>query len=1333
MKFISIGLWFYFVVYCILFPFELSGYQLNHESISGVPFISTYTEEDFGEYSDNWGIHENLCIGQDSDGIMYFGNSEGVLVYDGTRWDLISLPEDFGVSSLAIDAQDRIYIAGVDRFGYLNKDRRYQFICLSDSLPGNSRKTLGVNNIICRPEGVYFQTKHSIIHWDGKIIEELFRSTANSFSKGFVVKDRYIFQDYKKGLMVLSGNDLESVNAGDFFSDIRVSAILPLSDGYLICTYRHGLFILDQGVVREFKFEIPDYLVGQHIESALLLDNGEIALGTSDKGILVLDENGAFRLRIDDDKVIPSLFITDIFQDVSGLLWISTAFGLAKIEYPGPYTVFNSINGLDGVVYDVQGFDQSIYVATNEGLFVNNNPRGGQTFAKIGDFEGKVWHLLKTNGALLIGTGSGLYRISNEQRELHKLLDVPCMYLTQSRLDPDRFYISSDAGVSRFKVTGGQFKLEAEFPDVTGFTRTVHEQKDGNLWIESNYGYLWRIEFRTGRDYIVRQYTHEDGLPGKFGRIYLIDDHPWFVCFSDKTTYEYVDTSDRFREDRTLNQKLGFPGQGVFINYQDTKGNVLFTVRGHGHEPERMLAEKTGSDAYRFQYLEEERIEHLIKEYAVFVDDDREMVWYTGAKGLMVHNLRENHPKRKILPANITRVYYQTDSLLRANEGITKLPYNDNYFRFQYSSPNFQAEDLNTYQYFLSGFDRGWSSWSSETQRDFTLLPPGRYVFRVRSKDVRGDISSEDSFAFHILLPWYRSFWAIISYVILVGFLILLLIKWRTWRLQRAKNQLEEEIRLRTEEVREKNERLMEQTERLREQAEKLKDLDLQKSRLYSNISHEFRTPLTLIKAPIARVISSGIDKIDLKHARMIYRNSNRLLHLVNQLMDLSKLDARSMKMNATEGDINRFLRRIASSFSSMAALKNIDYEIDLPQSSFWCSFDRDKLEKIINNLLSNAFKYTPIGGEVRVFVTMVNENISISVIDSGIGIKVEEHQKIFNRFYQVDNSNTKEYPGTGIGLALTKELVDLFKGKIKVEPRPEGGTIFQVIFPVVEIRNLALSPFQDLPALDNYEHIEDISVATGIAKGPKILIVEDNPDMLAFISEVLAGKYSILFAQNGQEGLEKAREEGPDLIITDLMMPKLDGLEVCANLRGNELTSHIPIILLTAKDGRSNRIKGFQTGADDYLTKPFDHLELQARVGNLIEQRKRLRNLFKQKFSIDPEDVDIPSLDRQFLRKLVEVVEDRYSDPLFGATEMQQMLALSKTNLHRKLTALTGLSAGQFIREYRLKKAASILGQNGANVTQTALSVGFSSLSYFAKCFRKRYGVNPSEYTVTT
>lgn len=532
------------------------------------------------------------------------------------------------------------------------------------------------------------------------------------------------------------------------------------------------------------------------------------------------------------------------------------------------------------------------------------------------------------------------------------------------------------------------------------------------------------------------------------------------------------------------------------------------------------------------------------------------------------------------------------------------------------------------------------------------------------------------------------------------------------------------------------NAQLKKQSQQLEAQTQKLRELDTAKSTFFANISHEFRTPLTLILNSlidrISTVKASG-DTSELDQLEVMHRNARRLLNLINQLLDLSRLDARQMKLSPENCNLTRLINIIYASFSSLSYSRQINFSLLMPAEEILCRVDSDKFEKILYNLLSNAFKFTPVGGSVELKTEVVraeNNFVRVAVSDSGRGIASDQIAHVFDRFYQGNQYYTDEQ-GTGIGLALTKELVELHKGKIWVESEAEKGAKFIIQLPLVPINeNEGIAEEAVFPV-----QIESLSTAsmpeefvTPEDDKPTVLLVEDNEDLRRYIQQHLSGKYQVIISENGRKGLEKAISTIPDLVISDWMMPEMDGITLCSNLKTDERTSHIPIIILTALAGDEVKLKGLETGADDYLTKPFDNRELHVRVKNLIDTRRQLREKFSKELHLGPKKIAVTSMDEKFLERVMETVETHMGDPDFSMEKFGQQVGLSRMQLHRKLKALTNQSPGDFLRTMRLQRAKRLLESRSGNVSEIAYEVGFNNLSYFSKCYKEEFGISPNE-----
>lgn len=516
----------------------------------------------------------------------------------------------------------------------------------------------------------------------------------------------------------------------------------------------------------------------------------------------------------------------------------------------------------------------------------------------------------------------------------------------------------------------------------------------------------------------------------------------------------------------------------------------------------------------------------------------------------------------------------------------------------------------------------------------------------------------------------------------------------------------------------------------------RLRELDQLKSTFFTNISHEFRTPLTLIISPLQKLLSQEKEKKVINELGLIHRNAIHLLSLTNQLLDLSKLEAGKLSLNVSKGNFIEFVKIILASFESLAVDKNITFEYDLKDAPTTAYYDEDKLLKVINNLLSNAFKFTPVAGRVKLKAEAREHTVYVSVSDTGPGLDAEEREEVFKRFHQ-NMKMASHAPGTGVGLTLSKELMTLHYGAIKVDSQNGEGSTFTISFPLNKsgYRQADLSEeiIEESTVVD-YNETEAKEYEVSAAKeGPLVLIVEDNTDLRNHINSILEENYTVLQATDGKDGIAKALEAIPDLIISDLMMPEVDGIELCNQLKENEKTSHIPIVLLTAKADKETKLEGLTRGADDYLTKPFEHDELKVRIKNLIDQRAKLRARFGDTITIAPSGISIQSPDDIFIKKAIKIVDEHISDSEFTVEAFQKEIGMSRMQLHRKLKAMTNYSASEFIRELRLQRASDLLSTKGMTITEAAFASGFSSLSYFTKIFKEKYKSTPSQYQINS
>lgn len=644
-----------------------------------------------------------------------------------------------------------------------------------------------------------------------------------------------------------------------------------------------------------------------------------------------------------------------------------------------------------------------------------------------------------------------------------------------------------------------------------------------------------------------------------------------------------------------------------------------------------------------------------------------------------------------------------------------ELEYDENFITIEFSSLNFMHPSQTNFRYCLDGIDKRWNqsvSYNSNGSVTYNHLPPGKYTFRVQSAGNDYIWSPESVFIIKINPPIWYSWPAYILYFIIFALAIWVLVVYIHQKNVRRMARIHEEESMRQKE-----------------------ELNQMKFRFFTNISHELRTPLTLIMTPLEVLMKKENDEKAMRQLNVIHKNATDLYNLVNQLLDFRKAEMRMEKLHLTSGNIRDFIDSIYTCFLPFAEEKHLKFTIENLNEPVYVYFDHDKLHKILNNLLSNAFKFTPENGSVHL---KVDENIiggrrvmTISVRDTGMGMSEKDVKHIFERFYQASN-NTEGTVGSGIGLHLVKEYIRLHHGEIEVESKLNGGTLFRLLVP------MDLKPDGEDAVNDtnhnnfsvgepDYEHIH---VNNDGSTKRKVLVIEDNSDMRDFLAEQLEELYKVFTAADGEEGYKLALEHNPELIISDIMMPKVDGIELCRMIKTNVQTSHIPVILLSARTADNVRISGYEVGADSYISKPFNFELLLVRIKKLIEQQEDRRKQFKKNISVDPSAITITSLDEQLIKKSLELIEKNMDNTSYSVESLSSDLGMSRMNLYRKIQSITGQTPTEFIRTIRLKRAAQLLsGGSKLSMTEVADMVGFSSSSYFTKCFKEQFGVLPTQY----
>ena len=1066
--------------------------------------------------------------------------------------------------------------------------------------------------------------------------------------------------------------------------------------------------------------------------------------------------------------------IDQLLLDRSGVLWIATEKG---INYHSLKTQkFNSIylnnigNPLFQELYEADiksivtlGKD-AFYIAASEALFFLKINNGHTVIKKFEDLNNlNLWSLEKCNEEdLWIGTyGNGLihFNLKTLKRENIKI-ESPTFktsafnYIKALHLSRNGFLWIGfwGGGLASLNTKTNEYKIwikndnqknSLSFNDVWA----LHEDKFGRLWIGTNGGGLnlfvpnkngeflsWKFEEKNKNSLINNSILTITEIPSsKENETVLI-----IGTENGLSNVTVTNTSSKIY-DVTLN----------FYNYLDAKDLVNKSLGAILKDNNGYLWISGNNGLYRFNpkdnsstnFSYSDGLFSNIFNSNSFAQSENGIMIFGSVKGPLIFNpneikLSDYQPNIILTDFKVfdTSVEPGENSPLKTNIPLAKeviLSYSDNVFSFQFSALDYNSSESIQYAYIMEGFDKNWNFNRVRKFATYTNLNSGTYKFKVKATNSDGVWNNKP---IEILVvvnsPWWRTVWAYIAYL-----LIIIAGLYFIRRVELNRTKLRSELKFREIET------------------EKLRDIEKIKSRFFANLSHEFRTPLMLIKGPVEQLLT-GKNKNPEEQVKLIQRNSEKLQVLIDQLLELTQLESSSIPLRSREENLIVLLRGIVFSFTSLAEQKKITFKFISNVDEIFIWVDKDKLEKILNNILSNAFKFTPQNGTIDVRVLKENfsgnEFISVSIKDSGIGIPKEKLENVFDRFFQVDDSSRKEYSGSGIGLSLVRELVDLHRWKINVYSEVGIGTEFVIQIPasndyldenqkVKEEHSFISTSMNDdnseLVAKKNETNEINSSTINGLPesdlndKKKTILVVEDSVDVQIYLKEILKDEYNIVIAENGIKGLDSALQFLPDLIISDVMMPKMDGIEFCSHIKSDWQTSHIPVILLTAKASSENKIEGLETGADDYVTKPFSFRELSVRIKNLLAQREILKQKFGKNVNYKPEEITPNKADHEFLQKATNVIEKNISEPEFGSDQLAQEMFLSRSQLHRKISAITGQSTGEFIRTIRLKKAAGLILEKQFSVTQVALEVGFNSPSHFTKAFKQMFDCLPSEF----
>lgn len=1321
-----------FFVSLLLFFQYIYGEVAYH---AGYKYYRNYTYLEYDHHPQNWSIV------QDQRGIIYAGNSGGVLVYDGVTWNLIEIPNN-AVRSMAIGKDGRIYIGGINEFGYLAPDSR-GFLKYS-SLKGHFDKEYGdisdVWDTVATKEGVCFRTRRLLFRWNYKKIDFYLKGRYGAM---YLCGGRLVIQQAGIGLQLL---DMKNVSLSllpgtEILAKKKVWMIAPYAAGgnsfsFLAGTNFKGLLVYKQGMLNPWVTEADDILKQKKISHGIRLSSGQFALATKKGGIVIINNRGQIEYIFNKDRDLQSNQVTRIMEDNLGNVWLTLAKGISRLEYRSPFQHYDYSSGLEGVVISVAIHKKKIYAGTIQGVYYLHPDM--ETFVPVVGF-GDCWDLLSTGESLLAATGNGVYRIDTKDGTPQKVFSgARAFELAESKKFPGHIWCVSRFGLVALTFENNRWGIKHKLDEINKNIRRIVEDPDGLLWLITYEGDILRIKFPSGIEQPVITKCKREKAPNE-GNLYMAVVNGHVVFASLKGLFRYNEEEDRFIPDLLLGAEYAYGknnqvSKPVFRLAQDSDGNIWFHSKSRNYRAIARSGEAVTIENGPFRRIP------IIQTNVILPESGSRNIWFGGIEGLIRYNSADEIKWDKKFSAIISKVFindtkpgYGYDRTnLRENGSIPEFSFKDRNIAFQCGAPFFEKESGTRYRYKLDGYDNKWSEWTHEARKHYTNLDNGRYNFHVRAKNVYDVISKEDTFSFRILPPWYKTWWAFLLYAAGLLTAFNYAVKWRSRQLVREKEKLEQVVE--------------ERTLKLKEQAEKLEEMDKIKSRFFANISHEFRTPLTLIMSPLEQMLRLSRNDTLKKSYHLMLRNAQQLLTLINRLLELSRFDSGEMKLRAACQNIVTLLKNVIPAFQEVARQRKLTLDFHSPKDEILLYVDVEKMEEVMYNLLSNAVKFTPPGGRISVSLSTEQQFVGLTVKDTGAGIPQEYLGNIFDRFFQAGRTKDKTGQGTGIGLSLTKEIILLHHGKIEVYSGE--GTEFVISLPIGKDH---LSPEEVEPepasgtSRDRHKEIAAVyleededgeipeSKETNVieAKEDKtsILVVEDHHGMRGHIRNMLEPEYTIMEAVNGKDGIDKAKEFMPNLIISDIMMPETDGFELCGVIKKEIRTSHIPVILLTAKASEKSVIKGLEKGADDYIPKPFNEKILRVRIKNLIDLRRQMQLKIQREKMLLPSKVPITSQDDHFLSDFQAVIEKKLDDPDFNVDVLSRKLLVSRSTLFKKIQALTGETPNQFIQTYRLARGAQLLRENYGNVTEVAMAIGFSSPQYFAKCFKEKFHQSPKAY----
>ena len=1371
---------------------------------------------DAGEYD---GSDQLWAVTQDPRGLLYVAGQRYVRQFDGVRWrgaGTLNTTNSAPAHDLAVGPDGRVYVGVIGAVNALRPDSTGTLapVALRHDVPDSLTSPREAFSVAASDAEVFVRTGPAL--WRVRN-DSLHRVAPSVRARRLLrVDDRVVVQREQDGALVT----VEGRGVGRrLFADPKlrnavVVAVLPSRADREEGRGPHMLVVLDDGLYRwtgdrlsRVSTRADAVLQTERLNNAVRLSDGTVALATDTRGVLVVDPGTGRARVVNDASGLPSNEVTDLHVSDRGGLWATTAVGLARIAWPAPWTRVAALQDRLARAITMMRTADGLYVGGTDGLFWL---RGDtiQRVAGIGATE-TVYDATSVGDDVLVTAANGVYAVRGQGAR--RVADWSAYGLLRSRRDSLAVHVGRlDGGLGRLRRVEGRWQPDDRTRAVEGRGFRVAEDTTGAVWVGTGSSGLYRVAEANpsgadSEDLRVVHFDTTDGLPApSFNFVAQIGDSVRALTLQglyrfDPSTQRFV-PDDAFAAVYADSIFTGWPvearsAQEVWMDF----GGYKFGV-----------ARRTPDGTYDWTARPFRRLADFGDVEAIYPDGDS-LVWVGTAEGVFRYDRRRSSPHDAPFRALVRGVTINPNApvarLRRAyggdvpRPGGLHLPYADNTLRIAFGATSYEQVEGALFErggplqfrHRLDGYDTDWSAWSSEAQKDYTGLPEGTYTFRVQARNLYNHVGQTATLRVVVAPPWYRTWWAYGLYALGAVGVVAALVSVRTRRLRARKEELEATVRQRTAELRAQKERVEAQKEQLQvqkdqlaRQADELRELDQAKSRFFANLSHEFRTPLTLILGPVRRVRvllrASAADERSAEADRqlsVVERNAYRLLRMVRQLLDLARHDAGTLQVRARPVDLSALGSDVVHAFEPLAERQRLSLTLTTdppPPDAPPLYLDPELFEQILGNLLSNAIKFTPAEERVAVRVEETGETAQVTVADTGPGIPEDLQAHIFDRFTQADETPTRAQEGTGIGLALTQTLVTLHGGTVSVDSAPGEGATFTVTFQrgrahladdqVVDSVSARSAPASDTPSapeaesdgsfslsLDDDAGEADATVAAGsdATNGgvddeddiPLVLVVDDNPGIRDYVRSVLQPAFRVVEAATGTEGVQQARAHLPDVILADVMMPEMDGLAMTKQLREDPRTAAVPVVMLTARAGTDDEVEGLSVGAIDYVVKPFDPQVLEMRVRGTLAYQERLRRRLLAELQEAPDaapetddaseadaapanDEDDPA---PFESEMRTVVARHLPDPDFDPEALAETLAMSRATLYRRARNADAPSPATLIRTMRLERGAELLDEGAGTVSEVAYAVGFQSLSHFSRRFADHFGLSPTEY----